>query len=163
MTVRSMQKLNGPFGGTWEVKDTDGSTTVEVDGVVVASTGVKTVAAATTLTANDNGKTIILDAAEGAAVTLPALADGLKFKIVVGAAFATSNWVVASSEGDNISGIIIVNGASVPASAEDQINFVASAESIGDFIELIADSGNSQWLVSGAGNSAGSITATDPA
>jgi len=42
----------------------------------------------------------------------------------------------------------------------DQINFVASAESVGDFIDIWSD-GN-KWYVWGIGNASGSITATDP-
>lgn len=124
---------------------------------------VETISAAQTLTGADSGKVFILDAAAGATVTLPALAEGLNFKFIVGAAFATTNWIVASAEGDNINGNLVVNGAAVPAEAEDQINFVNSAETIGDYIELFADYGNSQWIVIGIGNAAGSITATDPA
>ena len=127
---------------------------------------VEVIAAAQTLTKGDSGKTFILDAAAGATVTLPALADGLKFKFIVGAAFATTNWVIKSAEGDNINGIIMDMGATVagvPAAGEDQINFVASAETIGDYIELICDYSNSQWLVSGACAANGGITATDPA
>lgn len=135
----------------------------KVSGISQGQGFAKTVATATTLTSADSGKVIIMDAAAGATITLPALADGLHFKFVVGASFATSNWIVASAEGDNINGNIVVNGAAVPAGAEDQINFVNSAETVGDFIELIADSGNSQWIVWGIGNAIGSITATDPA
>ena len=127
-----------------------------------AREGVETLSAAQTLTAGDAGKVFILDAAEGKTVTLPALADGLSFEFYVGAAFATTDWVIASAEGDNISGNLIVAGSAVQAAAEDFINFVASAESIGDFIKIFADSGNSQWIVWGIGNTAGSITATDP-
>lgn len=131
-----------------------------------AKVEVETLSAAQTLTAADSGKTFILDAAAGATITLPALEDGLNFKFIVGAAFATTNWVVASAEGDNINGIISDMGstvAGVPAAGEDQINFVATAETIGDYIELVCDSGNSQWLVSGACSVNGGITATDPA
>jgi len=127
---------------------------------------IATISAARTIDADETGTVFILDAAAGATVTLPALADGLRYKFVVGAAFATSNWVVASSEGDNINGIISDMGstvAGVPAAGEDQINFVNSAETVGDWIELIADEGNSQWLVSGACTANGGITATDPA
>jgi hypothetical protein len=126
---------------------------------------VDTIAAATTLTAGDSGKTFILDAAAGAIVTLPALAPGLNFKFVVGLAFATTPWVIDSAEGDNISGFIADMGSTpavVVAAAEDQINFVESAETVGDWVEFIADSGNSQWLVSGACAANGGITATDP-
>ena len=127
---------------------------------------VEVLSAAQTLTAADSGKVFILDAAAGATITLPALAEGLKFKFVVGANFATSNWVIDSAEGDNINGIISDMGttvAGVPAVGEDQINFVNSAESIGDWVELVCDYSNSQWLVSGACALNGGITATDPA
>lgn len=121
---------------------------------------------ATTLSANDSGTIYFLDAATGTDVTLPALVDGLNFKFVVTKAFATSNWVIVSNEGDNINGVIADMGATpagVIAGAEDQINFVASAETLGDFITLIADATNSQWIVSGMCGANGGITATDPA
>ena len=121
---------------------------------------VETLAAAQTLTAADSGKTFILKAAAGATVTLPSLKAGVHFKFIIGSAFATTNWIIDSAEGDNIEGLLIVDGASVPASGEDQINFVNSAESIGDHVEFACDGTN--WFVTGAGNSAGSITATDP-
>lgn len=126
----------------------------------------ETIAADTTLTKADNGKTFFLDNATGETVTLPALAAGLCFEFVVAAAFATDNWVIASAEGDNISGIISDMGSTpavVVAGAEDQINFVASAETIGDHIKLVADIGNSQWIVTGMCGANGGITATDPA
>ena len=124
-----------------------------------------TIAAATTLSQSDTGKCYVLDAAAGATVTLPALDYGLNFKFVVGAAFATTNWVIDSAEGDNINGIVMDMGstvAGVPASGEDQINFVASAETVGDWVEFVADKDNSQWLVTGACAANGGITATDP-
>lgn len=166
MATNSMQKLIGQQKATYEVIDTDGVASIELGGVGVTAGGVKTVAAATTLTAADSGKVIVMDGTVGATITLPTLADGLRFKFVVGATFITSNWVVASAEGDNINGIISSMGATVagvPAVGEDQINFVATAEAVGDWIELIADSGNSQWLVSGTCATDGGITATDPA
>jgi hypothetical protein len=126
---------------------------------------VEVLSAAQTLTAADSGKVFILDAAAGKTITLPALAEGLNFKFIVGAAFATDNWVIDSAEGDNINGAISDMGttvANVPAVGEDQVNFVASAESIGDNIELIADYANSQWLLSGRCAINGGITVTDP-
>lgn len=160
--AKSMYKLIGPDGATWEIRDNGGVVEFLKDDVPQGQGHAKTVSGAETLTSADNGKTIILDGTAGATVTLPSLADGLRFKVVVGSAFATSNWVIDSAEGDNISGVLVVNGASVIAAAEDQINFVASAETVGDYIELVADSGNSQWIVNGVGAGAGSITATDP-
>jgi hypothetical protein len=126
---------------------------------------VETLTGAETLTSADTGKIFILDAAAGATVTLPALEAGLNFKFIVGAAFATTNWIVKSHEGDNINGIIASMGATVagiPAGDEDQINFISTAETIGDYIELVADYGNSQWIVTGMCGANGGITATDP-
>ena len=120
---------------------------------------------ATTLTEQDNGKVFTLDAAAGATVTLPSIKKGLRFKFVVAAAFATTNWVIDSAEGDNINGLIADMGSTpavVLAAAEDQINFVATAESIGDYIELVCDYDNSQWIVNGMCGVNGGITATDP-
>ncbi len=122
-------------------------------------TTIKTIAVATTLTAADSGKTCMLSAAGGAAVTLPAVAAGLKFKFIVGAAFATTNWtVVTASSANVIQGGAIVNSTFVAASNEDTISFVASAETIGDFVEVICDGTN--WFANGVGASAGSITFT---
>ena len=97
-------------------------------------------------------------------VTLPALADGLRFKFIVASTFATSNFVLASAEGDNINGFVhnIADGAIV-AGDEDQINLVATAESVGDWYEFVADATNSQWIVSGQSVTTGATTATDPA
>lgn len=120
----------------------------------------ETISAAKTLVAADSGKTFWLDADAGVTITLPALENGLNFKFVIADNFATSNWVIDSAEGDNIEGSIVVNGASVPAVAEDQINFAFGAESIGDFIEL--ECNGTKWFVSGVGALASSITATDP-
>lgn len=133
-------------------------------GLVFANRDVatETISEAQTLQVTDTGKTFILDAAAGATVTLPGLDYGLNFRFVVGAAFATTNWVIDSAEGDNINGHLLVDGAAVQASGEDQVNFVATAENIGDYVEIYADAGNSQWIVNGVGFAAGSITVTDP-
>lgn len=120
----------------------------------------ETITAAKTLTAADSGKTFWLDAAAGATITLPALKDGLNFKFVVADNFATSNWIVDSAEGDNIEGMVEVAGAVVVAAAEDQINFVATAESKGDFVQFECNGTN--WFVSGQAALSGGITATDP-
>ena len=134
--------------------------------IVLGSGSVETLDAADTLTAADSGKVFFLDGTVGATVTLPTGAAGMRFKFVVASTFITSNWVVASAEGDNISGFISDMGTTVAvvvAGAEDQINFVATAETVGDWIELVWDNANSQWLVSGACGANGGITATDPA
>jgi hypothetical protein len=134
-----------------------GSTSNDVTRIVKKS---ETLSADKTLTEADSGKVFWLDNSTGKTITLPALKAGLFFKFVVADNFATDNWIIDSAEGDNIEGTILVNGASIAALSEDQINFVASSESLGDFIELECNGTN--WFVSGAGQSSGSITATDP-
>ena len=120
---------------------------------------VETVAVATTLTAKDSGKVFILKAAAGAQITLPAVATsaGLRFKFIVGQLFATTDWTVKALS-NAIEGSVLVNGAHVAGVDENTISFVASAESIGDFAELVCDGTN--WYVNGSGVAAGSITLT---
>jgi len=120
---------------------------------------VETVAVATTLTAKDSGKVFILKAAAGAQITLPAVATsaGLRFKFIVGQLFATTDWTVKALS-NAIEGSVLVNGAHVAGVDENTVSFVASAESIGDFAELVCDGTN--WYVNGSGVAAGSITLT---
>lgn len=120
---------------------------------------VETIAVATTLTAKDSGKVFILKASAGAQITLPAVATsaGLRFKFIVGQLFATTDWTVKALS-NAIEGSVLVNGAHVAGVDENTISFVASAEAIGDFAELVCDGTN--WYVNGSGVAAGSITLT---
>ena len=118
---------------------------------------VEVISEAKTLTASDSGKLFILSAAEGAEIALPALYDGLHFRFKTGSAFATTDWTIVSST-DVIEGYAAVNYATVAASNENTISLVASAETIGDEIELVCD--GTSWHVSGHGSAAGSITFT---
>ena len=120
---------------------------------------VEAVTGATTLTAEDSGKVFILKASAGAQITLPAVATsaGLRFKFIVGQLFATTDWTVKALS-NAIEGSVLVNGAHVAGVDENTISFVASAESIGDFAELVCDGTN--WYVNGSGVSAGAITLT---
>jgi len=136
---------------------TVGSTSNDIDRIF---NDVGTISAATTLKAADSETWYKLDASTGVTVTLPTAQAGLSFRFIVASSFATSNFIIDSAEGDNISGVLVVNGASVVAADEDQINFVATAETVGDFIDIWSDGTN--WYVYGIGASAGSITATDP-
>jgi hypothetical protein len=123
---------------------------------------VKVVAEATSLTADDHGKVISIAAAAGAQVDLPAVADisaGFKVKFTVGQAFATSDWTIVSAT-NVIQGHAIVDGAHVAASNENTISFVATADSVGDFVEVEFDGTN--FIAFGSGVSAGSITFTAP-
>jgi len=124
-----------------------------------AQEAVETIAAAQTLTASDSYKTFVLSAAAGAAVTLPALYSGLKMRFVVGAAFATTDWTIVSST-NVIQGNVLVAGAHVAGADENTISFVATAESVGDYVDLVCDGTN--WYASGSGVTTGSITFTAP-
>lgn len=114
---------------------------------------------ATTLTAEDSGKVFLLKAAAGAQITLPAVAtsNGFRFKFIVGQLFATTDWTVKAAS-NVIEGSVLVNGAHVAGVNENTISFVASAEAVGDFVELVSDGAN--WYVNGSGVAAGSITLT---
>lgn len=131
---------------------------VAVDGIL---DNVEVLAAATTLTSKDSGKLFSLQAAAGAAITLPAVATsaGFKAKFVVGTAFATTDWTIVAAT-DVIQGGAIVNSVNVPGANENTISFVASAETIGDYIDLTCDGTN--WYAFGLAFAAGGITFTAP-
>ena len=121
----------------------------------------ESVTAGRTLTVADHGMTFFLGDAASGDITLPAVTlTGFNVKVICGFTITTSS-AVLSAEGDNISGVLTVNGALIPAVAEDQINFIGSAAVLGDWIELTST--GAAWVVGGQGSAAGSITATDPA
>jgi hypothetical protein len=114
---------------------------------------------ATTLSAADSGRLLALNAAAGAQITLPAVATsaGLNFRFVVQALFATTAWTIKAAS-SVIQGGAIVNSVNVPSANRNTITFSASADTIGDFVELTCDGVN--WYVFGLGASAGAITFT---
>ena len=130
-----------------------------VVGGVYQNPGVNTsVTAGVTLTAADNGKNVLLGDADSGDVTLPAVTN-TGFQVRVTCNFAiTASSAVLSAEGDNISGVLVVNGATVLADAEDQINFILNLAEVGDYVDFVSN--GSAWIVNGIGGAAGSITAT---
>jgi len=132
---------------------------ISAAGFQEGTAAVNTIAAATTLTADDSGKIHFLNAAGGAAVTLPAPVAGMKFRFVVAAAFATTDWTIVTNASANIiQGGADVNGTYTPASNEDTITFVSTLETLGDYVELVTDGTN--WFVEGAAGGALGITFT---
>jgi len=119
----------------------------------------ETLTGAATLTAEDSGKVFILNAAAGAQITLPAVADaaGQNYRFIVGALFATTAWTIRAAS-NKIQGGVIVNSTLVPGADENTITFSASADTVGDFVELKCDGSN--WYVFGMGTAAGAITLT---
>lgn len=133
--------------------------TVMKGGVSLLNRPIITPTAAGALTALQSGSDVMLNAAAGFAITLPAVAAGLNFRFVVAAAFATTNFtVITPALADIIQGGATVAGADVPAADEDTISFVASAELKGDFVDVWSD--GTSWFVNGRGTTSGSITFT---
>ena len=127
--------------------------------LAVGSGKVEAITAGKTLTADDNGKVFILSDAASGDITLPAVATNVGFECKVICGFAiTSASALKSAEGDNIEGSIVVNGAQVDVDAADQLNFVQTAENIGDWVSVISD--GTYWYAEGVGHGAGAITAT---
>jgi len=95
--------------------------TTRIFGKQETAAKIKTITAATTLTSIDSGKVIILNAAAGKVVTLPSVAvAGFKLKVIVGAAFATTNFTVVSPTA-KIQGGAVVNSVFVAAADENTI------------------------------------------
>ena len=109
---------------------------------------------ATTLTQSDSGKVLYLKSATGRAITLPAPVDGFKVKIITAQAFGTTAWTIVST-GANVRGGAIVNSTFVASAGTTTITLSASAETIGDFVELVSD--GTSYFVTGIGALASSI------
>jgi len=100
----------------------------------------------TTLTVAQSG-TIVNMGTAGLDVTLPAptVANGVHYRFVVSAAFATTNMTIVAGTADTIEGSLIVAGAVVDCSANDLITLVATSEDIGDFVDLYSN--GTYWLI----------------
>lgn len=132
-----------------------------VNGFYEGTGSVVSITAATTLTREaHDGKSLVLNAAAGKAITLPAVATsaGIKFKFIIGTVFGTPNWTVTSAEGDNIEGAIMVASTVVDGNAADAVNFAFGAENLGDWASLDCD--GTYWYVDGKALSTGGITLT---
>lgn len=132
---------------------------ISIAGFQPGSDSVNVITGASVLTVDDNGKVHSLRAAAGAAITLPAVTNvGWCGKFVVGAVFATTNWVVSSLEGDNIEGCFDIAGTLTTVDAADSFTFALGAENIGDFVDIVSD--GVSWLVHGVGLTAASMSST---
>ena len=101
---------------------------------------------------SDSGKVFVLNAAAGAAITLPTVADtseGWNAKFIVGTAFATTDWTIVASAA------VIKGGVNELETDTDDdgpnttgatnMHLELAAETIGDYYELVFD-GTSYWL-----------------
>lgn len=106
--------------------------------------------ATTTLQVADSGTTYYLSAS-GTRITLPAVARsrGVNFRFVVGGAIDTASTTIASAEGDNIEGTLLVAGAVVDCGAEDFIILDHIKENVGDYVEVRSNGTN--WFIGDSG------------
>jgi len=117
----------------------------------------ESITGAKTITAADNGKTFGLNAAAGAAITMPTAASagaGWKIRLRVETAFATTGWVAtfaASEMAGNIGIVDIVTTVDGSFTASGNvITFTASAETVGDWCDI--ECNGSVFFVSGIAN-----------
>lgn len=128
--------------------------------------GLRYFAATETMTADDtlavaeSGKTFYMGTA-GVDLTLPAVAtaNGVFYRFVVSAAFATTNMtIVTGSSANVIEGTMEVAGAVVDCRGEDTISFVNDGEALGDWVELRSNGTN--WFLNGSALTAAKLTCT---
>lgn len=148
-------------GGTFNTVTTDFAKGITLNGLpFISSTGVMgtttygiynykpviTPVIDTTLTADQTGSVVNMGTA-GVDVTLPAPTDanGVHYRFVVSAAFATTDMTIVAGTADTIEGSLIVAGAVVACDAADLITIAAANEDIGDFIDVYSN--GTKWLV----------------
>lgn len=99
-----------------------------------------------TLTQADCGKVHFLSHATTAIIlTLPAPTAGCLMRFVTALAFADQHEIRVPSAGNIIFGTLQVNAADIVCTVEDSIEFADTAETVGDFMELISD--GTSWLI----------------
>lgn len=131
----------------------------------VALGATETRAAATTLTAAENGKTIFLSSATEFVTTLPAPRAGLEFTFIVSAAPSGASYtVVTASSANIIKGMVTsadLNAASdgdIETSGGDTVSFVDAKAVAGDKVEFKCDGTN--WFAYGICSVFDAITIT---
>ena len=133
-------------------------TKLRVDQVMLGDGSIQSVTESITLTAEDNGKTFILGDATPGTITLPAVTlAGFSIKVICGFAI-TSDGVLASAEGGNLEGALMVASTVVTVAAAGQLNFVDTAENIGDWVTVVSD--GTYWYADGRALTTGALTAT---
>ena len=110
---------------------------------------------------SDSGKVFTLNAAAGAGITLPSVADaqeGWNCRFIVGTAFDTTDWIITATAAIMVGGM---NELEVDTSddgpstvAGTTINLELGAETIGDYIDMVVADGkiyiNGQSKLDGA-------------
>jgi len=129
--------------------------------IAIGSGSIVNLAAATTLTGEDSGKTFFLNLAGGFAVTLPAPSSGYRFKFIVKVAPTTAYTIVTNSSNRVIIGGI--NELEVDTADDgpydddgDIITFVANTALVGDWVDMISD--GTSWYITGQTKADGGAT-----
>jgi hypothetical protein len=113
---------------------------------------VQTLAAATKLTANDDGARIMLALAGGFAVTLPPPEAGLEFEFFVKVAPTTAYTIVTHASANIIVGQVLSNDLNAASDGDfeatggDTFTFVANKAVKGDTVKFFCDGVN--WYAS---------------
>jgi hypothetical protein len=106
---------------------------------MLLSTDVGGISAAKTLTADEsNGQTYILDGGTGVVITLPVATKGWRCKFIVGATFATTDFVL-TAQSAILNGSITEAGLVQLIAAATTINLELATAVIGDWVELESD------------------------
>lgn len=138
-----------------------GDLTGNVTGNVTGAVAVTTLAAASTLTAAQSGRTFFLSATTEFATTLPAPAAGLAYTFIVGAAPSGASYTVVTASSANIIKGQAVNAAGAAGdtgTADDTISFVDGQAVAGDTVTVISD--GTSWFAYGMCAVAAGITFT---
>lgn len=130
--------------------------------VIDTTVWTETLAAASTLTGDDCGKTMYLSSATEFATTLPPVASvrvGCEMDFVISAAAASANYTVLTGNSleNLIFGLISVNSTMVACADEDTITLV-DGNAIGDHVSLKTD--GTSWFITGEGITAAKLTCT---
>jgi hypothetical protein len=117
---------------------------------------VTTLTADTTITNAASG-TIYNIGTAGVDVTLPAptAANGVHYRFVVSANFATTAMTIVAGTADTLEGSLLVAGAVVDCDAGDLISISATNENIGDFVDVFSNGTN--WIIGASGALAASV------
>ena len=112
------------------------------------------IVAARTITIEESGTMFNLNAAAGAAVTLPVLAAktrGCHYKFFIGQATATTDWVITSTTA-KMQGALLEAGLVVLVANGTTINIELATDVLGDWVECWSDGTN--WIVDGVASGA---------
>lgn len=107
--------------------------------------------ATTSITSAMSGKTFYISG-NTSTWTLPATSSaiiGATYRFVVGGALAVTSSVKTAGGADEIEGTLIVAGAVVDCDAEDSVDFGASLENIGDYVEFRWS--GTYWMIGDSG------------